>query len=381
MPIRTDLRVEDALIALQRAVSPEEVWRGSVKLMRAVMPVYNVLIGLPSLGITPMFMRATKPIPNVERFAQLAPLNDVVRDAPFTPVARMSDHFNPDSTKGRTFIEEFLKPMGWRYGAALLFWNPERGFIGQLAAIRTEKQGDFSEAEMKDLRALHPHVEAVVHRLFALENAFAAHLSLEHAIGALPLAIMVVGWEGKLSYSNAAAREAMSAWSSNKASARTFKPTKTVPPQVQAACEGMKREWEKAVLANNFTKAQRSAVVEHPSVRGLRAEIQLVESQAGRALQPSFAIHFALATSVNAETAGALARLSKLTQAQFEVARRAAVGDANGDIARSLGISLSTVRTHLRQIFVKLEISTRSRLAPLYQEFEVAVSGKKEKVR
>ena len=45
-------RMEAALLELGRAASAEEVWKASVKIMRAAMPVYNVLIGLPSLGIT-----------------------------------------------------------------------------------------------------------------------------------------------------------------------------------------------------------------------------------------------------------------------------------------------------------------------------------------
>ena len=190
-----DKRVDAALIELQRAATVDGVWKASVKLMRAAMPTYNVLLGLVSLGIMPMFMRATKPIPNVERFAQLAPLNDVIRERPLTPVARMSDDYSPDTPNGRALLEEFLKPMGWRHGAALLFWNADGGFRGQLTVIRTEQQGDYSDAEMDFLRELHPHVEAVIDRLFALEQAFAAHLSLEHAIDALPLPIVIAGWE------------------------------------------------------------------------------------------------------------------------------------------------------------------------------------------
>ncbi len=367
MPLDRDRRVENALISLQLAITPEHVWRSSVKLMRAAMPVYNVLIGLPSLGITPMFMRATKPIPNVERFAQLAPLNAVIRDRPLAPVARMSDHFVPDSPDGRAFTKEFLEPMGWRYGAAMLFWNPNSQFIGQLAVIRTHQQGDFTNSEMDRLHELHPHMDAVIHRLFALENAFAAHLSLEHAIGALPLPIVIVGWNGKLNYSNAAARDAMSAWNSTSHSnGRLLKASKVLPSPLRSACQSLKLSFENDLISNNGHSTRR-ITLEHSSIKGLRAEIQLVESQAGRALQPSFAIHFQLPTSLNGQSADALRRLSDLTSSEFEVARRAAGGDDNSDISRALGISLSTVRTHLRHIFAKLSISSRAKLAPLYQ--------------
>jgi len=108
----------------------------------------------------------------------------------------------------------------------------------------------------------------------------------------------------------------------------------------------------------------------HPSVEGFRAIIQLVHAQAGRSLQPSFGIHFHLPPRQNGEAAGALAHLLKLSPAERRVARLAAGGDDNADIAKTLGVSLSTVRSHLRNIFHKLGISSRSRLAPLYQAIE-----------
>ncbi|MBL9168099.1 MAG: hypothetical protein JNN07_10195 [Verrucomicrobiales bacterium] len=332
------------------------------------MPVYNVLIGLPSLGITPMFMRCTLAIPNMERFSQLAPLNDAIRDRPLAPVARMSDHYLPDSPNGRAFHEEFLKPMGWRFGAALLFWNSDGGFIGQLAAIRTGKQGDFSDAEMSFLSELQPHLEAVVKRLLSLENRFAAHLSLEHAIDALPLPIVIAGWNGAVNYCNAAGRGAMSAWRAKGSSAaRGLKPFRKLPAQIQSACHALRRSWEQAVLAGDVGKAARHDSLVCPSDSQFRAEIRVVETRAGRALQPSFAIHFHLPPTENAEAARALSRLSRLTPAEQEVARLTADGHDNADIATALGVSVSTVRTHLRHIFEKLGITTRSRLAPLYR--------------
>ena len=362
---------ETALIELQRAATADAVWKASVKLMRAALPVYNVLIGLPSLGITPMFMRATLPIENVERFAQLAPLNSAIRDLPLAPVARMSDHYQPDSPNGRAFHEEFLEPMGWRFGAALLFWSADGRFIGQLAVIRTQRQGDFTNADMDLLRGLHPHIEAVVQRLLALEERFAAHLSLEHAIDALPLPIVIVSWEGIVNYCNAAGREAMSGWSLSKLSAaRALKPTGKLPSQLRASCQVLREEWERGVRAADIRQVTRNASLFHASDPNFRAEIRLVEAKAGRALQPSFAIHFHLPPTENTETARALARLSCLTRAEHEVVRLASAGDDNADIARSLGVSVSTVRTHLRNVFRKLGITSRSRLAPLYQDLK-----------
>jgi DNA-binding CsgD family transcriptional regulator len=362
-------RIEKALIEFQRAATADEIWKASVRFFRALMPVYNILLGLPSLGVTPLFMRATKPISDVKRFAELAPLKDVIREVPGRKVARMSDSYRPDTADGRAFFEEFLQPMGWRYGAAFLFWNPDGQFLGQLAAIRTEAQGDFTNLELERMLHLHPQVEAAIQRLFALEEAFAAHLAMEHVINELPIPLLAVSWEGDLNYLNKAAVEAVSKWAAGERNRpRAVTITRKIPGTIQAECEELKRDWQRAVLADDLAGATRQREIAHPALPSFRAVIRLVPSRAGRALLPSFTVHFELPPAENPVNAHALAQLSKLTHAEREIARLAAAGHENVEIARNLGVSLSTVRTHLRHIFSKLGITTRSRLAPLYQE-------------
>lgn len=55
--------------------------------------------------------------------------------------------------------------------------------------------------------------------------------------------------------------------------------------------------------------------------------------------------------------------IDELTQREHEVARLAAAGMSNSEIAEKLVISESTVRTHLRTVFQKLDIDRRTKLA------------------
>jgi DNA-binding NarL/FixJ family response regulator len=52
-----------------------------------------------------------------------------------------------------------------------------------------------------------------------------------------------------------------------------------------------------------------------------------------------------------------------LTEREDMVARRAAIGEANGEIATALGITERTVKAHLSSVFEKLGVSDRLQLA------------------
>ena len=182
--------ITSALVALQRAVTPEEFWRATHALMHAATPTRFVVLGLPSLGIMPFFLRTTMPTRDIGRFGQLAPLNNVIATRPGLTVARMSDYYT--ATPGDHFYEEFLRPDGWLHAAALLFWAPDGRFIGQLATLRTATQGDFTAAELANLATLHPIVDAAVNRLLVFEQAAATQATLEHSLNALPLPLAIV---------------------------------------------------------------------------------------------------------------------------------------------------------------------------------------------
>jgi DNA-binding CsgD family transcriptional regulator len=363
--------IDAALVSLQGAVTPEEVWRACAQLLRAALPLHHSLIGLPSLGIVPAFLRTTQPISNPDRYfgrlAELAPLNDMVPSASGKKVARLSDHFSLDNPRDRMFFEEFMEPAGWRYSAAMLFWTLDGSFIGQLSFNRTEEQGDVTAAEMQLLERLHPHVGAALQRLVQQERAAAVRLSFEHAIDTLPLPVAIVGWNIELDYCNQSAQEAFHTWRHGTKRARELKRDRGLPEDLRAACAALKARWEEATRLDDFTEFESVQPLVHPGGEDFQAVLRLVSPRAGRALQPAFLIELHLPPAANPEVTSALAKLSLLTTAEREVARLAAAGHHNTDIAFRLGVSVHTVRSHLRKAFAKLAISSRSQLAPLYR--------------
>ncbi|CAH0441604.1 hypothetical protein LMG9673_02407 [Ralstonia pseudosolanacearum] len=57
-----------------------------------------------------------------------------------------------------------------------------------------------------------------------------------------------------------------------------------------------------------------------------------------------------------------------LTTRQQDILREAAFGKSNAEIAQSLHISVETVKTHVRQILMRLEARNRTELAAMYQQ-------------
>jgi DNA-binding NarL/FixJ family response regulator len=55
-----------------------------------------------------------------------------------------------------------------------------------------------------------------------------------------------------------------------------------------------------------------------------------------------------------------LSRQPELTPRQWEILRRVSSGASNAQVARVLGLSQATVRKHLENVFVRLQVASRT---------------------
>lgn len=74
------------------------------------------------------------------------------------------------------------------------------------------------------------------------------------------------------------------------------------------------------------------------------------------------------------------ARLSALTPRQHDILREAAHGKSNVEIAQTLHISVETVKSHVRQILMRLDARNRTELAAIYQQSVTEVQDRKSVV-
>jgi DNA-binding NarL/FixJ family response regulator len=54
----------DSLVTLQRAATPEAVWKAAEKLLRATLPVHHALLALKGEGTLAAFLRTSQPHPS-----------------------------------------------------------------------------------------------------------------------------------------------------------------------------------------------------------------------------------------------------------------------------------------------------------------------------
>lgn len=370
-PGPTEPRILQLVFELYQAIEAEEVWRAGLRLLRHVVPSFHYMMGLPSVGTMPVFIRTTLPVEGdrdayFARIHAAAPIEDAMKMFPGRRVLRLSDQFPGDSLQKTALYRDFMAPGGWRYSFMMSLRNADGGYIGLFSAIRTAEQGDFSDAELEALAALQPHFERAALRIMRIDEERAARRSLERSLHRASLPLAAFDIRLKLLYSNRAWSRACAGW---RGGARD---EAGLPADLATSAQRLVAQWHDALLAEGAAPMQ-PCTVRHPHQPGWYADLQLIVPPGERlASHPTLVVRIHEPAGTRHDAASAERLLQRLSEAERRVARVAARGVDNGAIAETLHVSVNTVRTHLRNIFRKLEIANRSQLVAL---FAVADSG------
>jgi DNA-binding CsgD family transcriptional regulator len=94
----------------------------------------------------------------------------LIHTTPGTKVSQMSDVlFDPRQLCHSEFFRRYMTPKRWHHIGCVLFWNRTH-LTSEITLMRTAEQGAFSDRDIAALKHLHPHIEATLHRLTALEK-------------------------------------------------------------------------------------------------------------------------------------------------------------------------------------------------------------------
>ena len=256
------------------------------------------------------------------------------------------------------FYDEVLRPQRIAHGA-LASLTVGRDIDVQFSVHKSIHTGPFNATEIQTLRRLVPHVQRALG--VSLRLAPAANLSIADALidrfgcaaftlnsrgdlGEANSHACQLAFEGKLPLSKGGLK--FSVPSEQRQFVDAFKSIQDgAPLRVCVLTEGASR-FELVCAALAPRKA-----------RG----INLTSKQAAGAL----VLVNSLTSVARSSSAGHFAQLKGLTRAEWRVAKTAASGIAIADLASSLGISMNTVKTHLRRIYQKLDVKRQSELVLL----------------
>ncbi|QPF84566.1 hypothetical protein IC762_34030 [Bradyrhizobium genosp. L] len=259
------------------------------------------------------------------------------------------------------FYHEVLRPQQVAH-AAMVSLAKQSGFTVVFHLCRGERQGPFEEQQMALLRRLLPHMRRAIDLGFRLEQYKSLQRENAPALDRLAAGIIVLDRSARIILANKAARLLGSADG----------PLRLRNGMVSAFAVSAARRLDDLIQA--VLRGQPTATMSMPHPDDGRLITLFVSSVRSRdidrlrALNPQQAavMIFVLDPAGPAELpAASLMDIWQLTQAEARAALGAARGLGIAQIARQLGISPNTVKTHLRHVFAKTGVRSQVELAGL----------------
>jgi DNA-binding CsgD family transcriptional regulator len=240
--------------------------------------------------------------------------------------------------------------------------------------MHSPEQGEFTDAQMEELEALHPHFECVIRRLAGHQESRLIHSSLGRFISALPTASIVLDWNLRPLHFSTLAAQLCSQWR-HGARASFFKAPKhfQVPGDILSTIESMRPELTRQKwVGAHAPRTPFRLVHPHPKTRGLSAAIEFLPSRSLALSKGTFLVTLNEERTATQGAGGIAAKIMQLSPRERECAMLAAEGLQNNEIAKHLGKSTITVRNQLTSIFKKLGLDNRHKLIAAFAQLDAA---------
>jgi DNA-binding CsgD family transcriptional regulator len=287
---------------------------------------------------------------------------------PGVTVVRHGDFTPPEILHGSAYYRNVLQPLDSEYGASVVAWRGNT-WLSTLTLMRNQEQGEFSDAQIEELRAMHPHFECVIRRMAGYQESRLIHSSLRRFISDLPTASVVLDWNLKALHFSAMAAQLCAQWKYG-VRASLFKAPKNfqMPGDILAAVERMRPALSKVkATRGNAGRASLRAVHPHPKIGWLSATIEFLPSRTLTLTKGTFLVTLN-EDPVSHKGVSVSQKTNQLSPRERECALLAAEGLHNGEIGKRLGKSPITVRNQLSSIFKKLGLDSRHKLIAAFAQ-------------
>lgn len=344
-----EARWPDALAALNRAFAGSgttlEVHAGDDSLE------FFQQVDLPSDGIgkyTTYYHRVCPRLPFLRSLGAGRPACDAM-------------HISEAGMDRSEFYADFLAPDNLRYFVGGTLFNCDHSF-GILAVHRTPRRGQASDAEVRTMGDLLPHIRNAVRISHRLRSASRRERELRAMLERLRFGAALVDRRGRVQYLNVAARTLLDGSG----------PLKLHDRELAAVARGDRARLRR-VLATAIGSSGGPPLTGACAVGATHAEgpvsVLALPVPGGRSRHPLLdagqeddAVALVLVTRdhrLRADAAGIVAAMHDLTPAETRLALALVAGSSVQQHAESVGIKLSTARTHLLNLRSKLGVRTQ----------------------
>lgn len=345
--------------ALRDALTLADLWRAVVALLDAALPNHHYVAALPCVEDRPIYVNSTVPAAREpgywDRFISCEPpLARVIAAQPGIGLSFLHDHWAEEALTATPFYRAIMEPEGWWDAAGFLFWDGAV-FTGHIGLNRTRAQGPYLAHERQLLEDLRLPIESAVRRVAAFDSERAKRAALEEVLKQLPDGMVILDWELRPVFGNRAAEDSCRLWNEGGSGGGALPDdVRAMAGSLLTGSETLLRQPPPGRLGAPF------AELAHPRIEGLRARLRLLRPKEKQTIKPHCLIEFSRVTE--RPDGRAIASFS-LSTAERRVADLVARGRSNPATAAELHLSIHTVRAHLREIFLKLNIQRRSELA------------------
>jgi DNA-binding CsgD family transcriptional regulator/PAS domain-containing protein len=352
------------------AIAPAQ-WATTLDNIRRELHFANVVLesndlpsGEPSvfvsIGIEPLWLAR---VPGYgEEMLQLWGGPSKIKDYPLDEPIVQSQATNRAEWPKNRWASEWVEPQGLIDAVAIVVAR-EPTAVGNVTFGRHRSAGDVRDDELEVLRVCAPHVRRALLIGKHLETARIEAATLESALDTLEVAIVLVDERLRILHANVAASAlfaASTAVRSKDGCLTLLSPVTTDALRTAVALAATKeRDLGRRGMGIPLRHSHGAPYVAH--VLPLRGS----QMRKGLASRAAAAVFVAPAASPPRLPADALALLYDLTPAEARVLELIAEGRTQAEIARTLTIAGSTVKTHLLRVFDKTGCRRQAALVKL----------------
>ncbi|MBN9217680.1 MAG: helix-turn-helix transcriptional regulator [Mesorhizobium sp.] len=356
------------------AVIEPDLWQKALDDMRSHFGFHLGALSVIALPTGTGVVQVTTNIPDGYLAGMSAYNDDVIQlwgglarmaEFPLEEPVLQSTVTGPEIWNGNRFYEEWVRPLGLVDQIGIILAR-DRTMVGNLGLGRHESAPPLTEREMEGLRLLAPHLRRAVTISRILDVATSAATTFEAALDATRSAVVLVAQDMAIVHANSAARAMLA----------NGDPISSVRGKLTLARELVPNRLQAAVQAAAHAEQElgrRGIGIAAKSRDGTALAVQVMPLEnrslrGGLDRRAAVAVFIGDAAAPLEMPADAMRLLYELTPAEQRVFELVVAGEKTADIARTLGVAPSTVRSHLLKVFEKTGRHTRGDLVKLSRE-------------